>query len=57
MSAQIDWKPILQQLVAAVLPLLIAAIVKWLEEATEEEVVSVASKVGKWIKESNKVTA
>jgi len=47
MSNNIDWKAILSQLITALIPLLIEAIVNWLKEATEQEAVAMATKLGK----------
>lgn len=44
---RINWNAILSQLVAAVVPLLIELIVKWLQDMSDEEVVAVSTKAGK----------
>lgn len=47
MASNIDWKAFLSQFIAAIIPLLIAAIVNWLKEATEVEAIAVGRKAGK----------
>lgn len=45
-NGNIDWKVILQQLVAAVLPAIIKLILEWLQGLTDEEAVAVGRRAG-----------
>jgi len=49
MGADIDWKPILQQLVAAAIPIIIKMIFEWLQALeNDDEAVAAGARAGKF---------
>lgn len=57
MSEHIDWKAILQQLVAAAIPVIIRLILDWLRAITDDEAVAVGRRAGLFFDAARKEVA
>lgn len=56
-DAEIDWKKILQDLVVAVMPMIIKMILEWLGSITTQEAVATGTKAGKFLDAARKELA
>lgn len=56
-NGNIDWKAILQQLVAAVLPAIIKLILEWLQGISDDEAVAVGRRAGMFFEAARRAVA